>query len=112
MTLFKYVEDKDVFQKFYQNNLARRLVAASSVSEDAEEAMINKLKDVCGFEFTSKLQRMFQDVHLSKDLNDQFKYVLSFPMFRCAMLMYFAFFSEGRKWHRHMRRMILRISLS
>ncbi|KAJ3172167.1 hypothetical protein HDU88_006982 [Geranomyces variabilis] len=73
MTLFKYVEDKDVFQKFYQKQLARRLVNAQSANGDTEESMINKLKDACGFEFTSKLQRMFQDVALSKDLNDQFK---------------------------------------
>ncbi|KAJ3014203.1 hypothetical protein HKX48_005293 [Thoreauomyces humboldtii] len=73
MTLFKYVEDKDVFQKFYQKQLARRLVNQLSANGDTEESMINKLKDACGFEFTSKLQRMFQDVALSKDLNDQFK---------------------------------------
>ncbi|KAK2096829.1 hypothetical protein P7K49_025863 [Saguinus oedipus] len=27
----------------------------------------------CGFEYTSKLQRMFQDIGVSKDLNEQFK---------------------------------------
>ena len=35
--------------------------------------MISKLKQACGFEYTSKLQRMFQDMSLSKDLNDRFK---------------------------------------
>jgi len=35
--------------------------------------MISKLKQACGFEYTSKLQRMFQDMNLSKDLNDRFK---------------------------------------
>ena len=27
----------------------------------------------CGFEYTSKLQRMFQDIGVSKDLNEQFR---------------------------------------
>jgi cullin 1 len=60
MTIFKYVEDKDVFQKFYSKMLARRLINAASASDDAEESMISKLKDACGFEYTSKLTRMFQ----------------------------------------------------
>ncbi|XP_073704662.1 cullin-1-like [Garra rufa] len=30
-------------------------------------------KQACGFEYTSKLQRMFQDIGVSKDLNEQFK---------------------------------------
>merc|ERR1719510_250807 len=39
--------------------------------------MISKLKQACGFEYTSKLQRMFQDIGVSKDLNEQFRRHLS-----------------------------------
>ena len=73
MTVFKYIEDKDVFQKFYSRMLAKRLVHASSASEDAETSMISKLKEACGFEYTNKLQRMFQDIQISKDLNMNYK---------------------------------------
>ena len=73
MTVFKYVEDKDVFQKFYSKNLAKRLVNSTSASDDAEASMITKLKEACGFEYTSKLQRMFTDISVSKDLNNSFK---------------------------------------
>lgn len=73
MTVFKYIEDKDVFQKYYSKMLARRLVMHLSASDDAEASMISKLKQACGYEYTSKLQRMFQDIGVSKDLNDQFK---------------------------------------
>lgn len=73
MTVFKYVEDKDVFQKFYSRMLAKRLVNGTSASDDAEGSMISKLKEACGFEYTSKLQRMLTDMSLSKELNDQFK---------------------------------------
>lgn len=73
MVVFKYIEDKDVFQKFYSKMLARRLVNFSSASDDAEANMISKLKEACGFEYTSKLQRMFTDIGLSKELNDNFR---------------------------------------
>ena len=59
MTLFKFIEDKDVFQKFYSKSLAQRLIHSASASDDAEASMISKLKDACGFEYTSKLTRMF-----------------------------------------------------
>ncbi|CAD6217283.1 GSCOCG00004765001-RA-CDS [Cotesia congregata] len=73
MVVFKYIEDKDVFQKFYSKMLAKRLVQHMSASDDAEASMISKLKQACGFEYTSKLQRMFQDIGVSKDLNEAFK---------------------------------------
>merc|ERR1712038_479890 len=73
MVVFKYIEDKDVFQKFYSKMLAKRLVQHMSASDDAEASMISKLKQACGFEYTNKLQRMFQDQGVSKDLNDQFR---------------------------------------
>lgn len=46
MVVFKYIEDKDVFQKFYSKMLAKRLVQHNSASDDAEASMISKLK-VC-----------------------------------------------------------------
>lgn len=73
MVVFKYLEDNDVFQKFYSKNLARRLVNSNSASDDAESSMISKLKQTCGYEWTSKFQRMFQDMGVSKDLMNKFK---------------------------------------
>ncbi|KAL9931681.1 hypothetical protein V8E36_009467 [Tilletia maclaganii] len=73
MVLFKYLEDKDVFQKFYARALSRRLVHFTSASDDAESSMISKLKEACGFEYTQKLARMFADMEVSKTLNEKFK---------------------------------------
>jgi cullin 1 len=73
MVVFKYIEDKDVFEKFYSNRLALRIVQHMSASDDAEASMISKLKQACGFEYTNKLQLMFKDIGLSKDLNEGFK---------------------------------------
>uniref|UniRef100_A0A1B6HVB3 Cullin-2 n=1 Tax=Homalodisca liturata TaxID=320908 RepID=A0A1B6HVB3_9HEMI len=72
ITIFKYIDDKDVFQKFYSRMLAKRLIHQQSQSMDAEEAMINRLKQACGYEFTNKLHRMFTDISVSTDLNNKF----------------------------------------
>ncbi|KAG8938767.1 hypothetical protein FRC00_014476, partial [Tulasnella sp. 408] len=61
MILFKYIEDKDVFQTFYTTKLSKRLIHGVSASDEAEASMIAKLKEACGFEYTNKLQRMFTD---------------------------------------------------
>ncbi|KDN34960.1 hypothetical protein RSAG8_12011, partial [Rhizoctonia solani AG-8 WAC10335] len=73
MSLFKYIEDKDVFQTFYTIKLSRRLLYGLSRSDEHEAYMISKLKEGCGFEYTDKLQRMFTDIQLSKDLTNQFR---------------------------------------
>lgn len=38
--------------------------------------MINRLKQACGYEFTSKLHRMFTDMSVSADLNNKFQVYL------------------------------------
>uniref|UniRef100_A0A8C5KWS0 Cullin-2 n=1 Tax=Jaculus jaculus TaxID=51337 RepID=A0A8C5KWS0_JACJA len=72
ITVFKYIDDKDVFQKFYARMLAKSLIHGLSMSMDSEEAMINKLKQACGCEFTSKLHRMYTDKSISADFNNKF----------------------------------------
>ena len=65
MVLFKYLEDKDVFQTFYTTKLSKRLIHGVSASDESEASMISKLKEACGFEYTNKLQRMFTGMLLS-----------------------------------------------
>ncbi|XP_066921529.1 cullin-2-like [Clytia hemisphaerica] len=72
ITIFKYLDDKDVFQKFYSKLLAKRLIHSLSASMDMEEGMITKLKLACGYEYTNKLHRMFTDMTISTDLNQKF----------------------------------------
>lgn len=72
MIIFKYIEAKDVFQKFYTQKLAKRLVNANSADDDAESSMISKLKTACGFDYTCKLQKMVQDITMSKELGHSF----------------------------------------
>jgi hypothetical protein len=60
MVIFKFIDDKDVFQKFYQKKLAQRLISSASASDDSESSMITKLKELSGFDYTNKLMKMFQ----------------------------------------------------
>uniref|UniRef100_A0A6Q2X2N9 Cullin family profile domain-containing protein n=1 Tax=Esox lucius TaxID=8010 RepID=A0A6Q2X2N9_ESOLU len=64
---------KDVFEAFYKKDLAKRLLVGKSASVDAEKSMLSKLKHECGAAFTSKLEGMFKDMELSKDVMIQFK---------------------------------------
>ncbi|KAK1423316.1 hypothetical protein QVD17_18614 [Tagetes erecta] len=67
MMLFRYLQEKDVFEKYYKQHLAKRLLSNKSVSEDAERSLILKLKTECGYQFTSKLEGMFTDIKTSDD---------------------------------------------
>ena len=53
MVLFKYLEDKDVFQTFYTTKLSKRLIHGVSASDEAEASTILKLKEACGDDLLS-----------------------------------------------------------
>nr|KYP46841.1 Cullin-4B [Cajanus cajan] len=67
------LKGKDVFEAFYKKDLAKRLLLGKSASIDAEKSMISKLKTECGSQFTNKLEGMFKDIELSKEINESFK---------------------------------------
>lgn len=73
ITLFRFIREKDVFERYYKSHLARRLLLNRSVSDDAERGMIAKLKVECGYQFTSKLEGMFNDMKLSQDIIGGYK---------------------------------------
>eukprot|EP01087_Luapelamoeba_hula_P024188 TRINITY_DN9114_c0_g2_i1.p1 TRINITY_DN9114_c0_g2~~TRINITY_DN9114_c0_g2_i1.p1 ORF type:complete len:736 (+),score=148.71 TRINITY_DN9114_c0_g2_i1:156-2363(+) len=76
MMLFRFLQEKDVFEKYYKQHLAKRLLLTSSVSDDAERNMIAKLKTECGYQFTSKLEGMFTDMKQSAETMESFKLYL------------------------------------
>lgn len=63
--IFKYLQDKDIFESFYKNSFAKRLLDSRRVLEDAEKEVIKKLKEECGFLFTQRLEVMFKDIKMS-----------------------------------------------
>jgi cullin-4 len=68
MVLFKYLAGKDTFEAFYKKDLAKRLLLSKSASFDLETSMIAKLKAECGSAFTNKLEGMFKDMELTREL--------------------------------------------
>jgi hypothetical protein len=40
----RYLQEKDVFEKYYKQHLAKRLLGGRTVSDDAERGMLVKLK--------------------------------------------------------------------
>lgn len=53
--LLAYISDKDLFAEFYRKRLSRRLLAERSASDDHERAVLTRLKQQCGAQFTSKV---------------------------------------------------------
>jgi cullin 3 len=71
--VFRYLSDKDVFEAYYKQHLAKRLLGGRSVSDEAERAMVSLLKAECGYQFTSKLEGMFNDMRISRDMRSSYK---------------------------------------
>ena len=73
IVIFRYLADKDVFEAYYKNHLAKRLLGNKSGSEEAERAMVSLLKAECGYQFTSKLEGMFNDMRISKETSEKYR---------------------------------------
>lgn len=74
MVLFRFLQEKDVFERYYKQHLAKRLLLNKSVSDDSEKNMISKLKTECGCQFTTKLEGMFKDMSVSNTIMEDFKH--------------------------------------
>lgn len=77
IVVFRYLTEKDVFERYYKGHLAKRLLQSKSVSDDAERGMLAKLKVESGFQFTQKLEGMFNDMRISEDIMGQYRAHLS-----------------------------------
>ena len=77
ITVFRFLTDKDVFERYYKSHLAKRLLHGRSVSDDAERGMLAKLKVECGYQFTQKLEGMFNDMKLSAETMEGYREAIS-----------------------------------
>jgi len=71
--IFSYLTDKDLFAEIYRNQLSKRLLNQRSASDDAERAMIGKLKLQCGAQFTGKMEGMLNDLAIGADHKADFE---------------------------------------
>ncbi|KAK6841537.1 Cullin-3 [Apiospora arundinis] len=72
ITLLRYLEDRDRFEKYYQKHLGRRLLHQRSSDLEVENEMISRMKRELGASFTSKFEGMFRDINLSKDMTESY----------------------------------------
>ena len=57
----------------YTRELGSRLLNKMSVSQEAEELMLAKLKVEVGIEATNKMEQMFRDIRHSEELQAKFE---------------------------------------
>ncbi|RYG70266.1 hypothetical protein EON64_00630 [archaeon] len=73
VVLFKFLQDKDVFEAYYRKLLSKRLLSSKSSTEEGEKSMLSRLKAECGYQFTSKLEGMLLDMNISKGIMEGYK---------------------------------------
>jgi cullin-5 len=74
LLVLKYVQNKDVFMRYHKAHLTRRLILDTSADNEKEENMVEWLREVgMPADYVNKLARMFQDIKVSEDLNQEFK---------------------------------------
>lgn len=73
VVLIRHLQDRDLFQTYYQRHLARRLLHDKSESHDVERQMISRMKQELGQQFTSKFEGMFRDLSLSAELTSTYR---------------------------------------
>ena len=73
ITLLRYIQDKDMFERYYKKHLSKRLLMKRSVSMDAERQMISKMKLEVGNTFTQRIESMFKDMAVSEDLSANYR---------------------------------------
>lgn len=78
IVIFKFLSDKDIFESYYKNLLCKRLLGGKTVSDEIEKQMIAKFKAECGYQFTTKLEGMFQDMGISKSVQEEFRVSASY----------------------------------
>ncbi|CAH8365722.1 unnamed protein product [Eruca vesicaria subsp. sativa] len=75
-----YISDeKDIFAEFYRKKLALRLLLNRGVSDDHERSILTKLKQQNRGQFTFKMERMINDLTLSRENQNSFKEYVAKP---------------------------------
>ena len=73
IVLFRFLIEKDVFERYYNGHLAKRLISSRSVSDDAERNMLAKFKIEAGAAFTKAAEGMMKDIKISEDTVVEYK---------------------------------------
>ncbi|KAK4190560.1 hypothetical protein QBC35DRAFT_74395 [Podospora australis] len=72
IVLLRYLSDRDLFERYYQKHLAKRLLRSGSELH-IEKELVRRMKIEMGNHFTTKFEGMFKDMELSKDLSTNYR---------------------------------------
>ncbi|CAG9322645.1 unnamed protein product [Blepharisma stoltei] len=78
IALFKYISDKDVFESYYKNYLAKRLLSDKSLNDEAEKSFVRLMKTECGSQYTSRIEGMINDMGVAKQDSNHFQNTAQF----------------------------------
>ncbi|TKA58299.1 hypothetical protein B0A53_00036 [Rhodotorula sp. CCFEE 5036] len=73
VAVFRYLTEKDAFERYYCQHLSKRLLNQKSVSDDAERNMLAKFRIEAGSQFTKAAEGMMKDVKVSEDMVEEYK---------------------------------------
>jgi cullin 3 len=72
IVLLRYLADRDMFERYHQKHLARRLLHNKSEMH-IEKELVRRMRAELGNHFTAKFEGMFKDMELSKDLSENYR---------------------------------------
>ncbi|SCV02724.1 LAME_0H04588g1_1 [Lachancea meyersii CBS 8951] len=78
IAIFKFLREKDVFEKVYQQQLSKRLLQQRS-SLKLEKHLVNRMKEEVGRSFALKPEGMFRDMSISQTNNSKFQQSYQVP---------------------------------
>lgn len=73
VAVFRFLTEKDAFERYYNQHLSKRLLNQKSVSDDAERNMLSKFRIEAGSQFTKAAEGMMRDVKVSDDTVQEYK---------------------------------------
>jgi cullin 3 len=72
IVLIRYLSDRDLFERYYQKHLGRRLLHNKSEMH-VEKELVRRMRAELGNSFTIRFEGMFKDIELSKDLTESYR---------------------------------------
>jgi len=73
LSFFRFLQEKDMFEKYYKSHLAKRLLGGKRADDDHEGTFLAKLKKECGVHFIAKMEGMFNDTRQTDEMMESFK---------------------------------------
>jgi hypothetical protein len=71
--IFKFINNKDLFEENYRKYLLKRLLRNSSMMRENEYIFYEIMKDENGFNYVKKIEKMINDIFYSQNINMDFR---------------------------------------